>query len=62
LNNIIGYISGRNCLLKQEIEGKIEGKVEEKIKGIEKDQEEDISSYCMTSRKREYTVGLKRKQ
>jgi hypothetical protein len=32
LNNNIGYILGRDCLLKQEIEGKIEGKAGEKIK------------------------------
>jgi len=33
------------------------GKIKEKIKGIGKDQEEDVSSYCMTLRKDEYTVS-----
>jgi len=47
----------RNCLLKQDIEGKKEGKIKEKIKVIGKDQEEDVSSYCMTLRKGEYTVS-----
>jgi hypothetical protein len=28
-----------------------------KIKGIGKDQEEEVTSYCMTLRKGEYTVS-----
>jgi hypothetical protein len=43
----MGHLLPRNCLLKH-IEGKIEGK------GVE---DEDISSYWMTLRKREDTVN-----
>jgi len=46
----------RNCLLKHNIERKKVGKIEEKIKGTGEDQKEDVSSYCMTLRKSEYTV------
>ena len=48
-----GYILRSNYLLIHNIEGKIE----EKIKGTGEDQEEDVSSYCMTLRKLEYTVS-----
>jgi hypothetical protein len=48
--NWIGHILRRNCLLKHVIEGKIEGKME-----VLKDEEEDVSSYWMTLRKREDT-------
>jgi hypothetical protein len=46
-DNSIGYTLHRICLLKHDIEGKIE----EKVKCIGKDEEEDVSSYCMTLRK-----------
>jgi hypothetical protein len=40
---LFGYILGRNCLPKRVIEGKIEG---------QEDDEEELSSYQMTLRKR----------
>jgi hypothetical protein len=46
--NWIGHILRKNCLLKHVIEGKIEQKLQE-------DEEEDVSSYWMTLRKREDT-------
>jgi replicative superfamily II helicase len=49
--NWIGHILRRNCLLKHIIEGKIEARLE--VRG--EDQEEDVSSYWMTTRKGEYT-------
>jgi hypothetical protein len=42
--NWIDHILYRNCLLKHVIEGKIEGR---------EDEEEDVTSYWMTSRKRD---------
>jgi hypothetical protein len=39
---------GRNCLLKQVIDGKIKGSIE-----VMEDEEEDVSSYRMTLRKLE---------
>jgi hypothetical protein len=44
--NWIGHILCRNCLLKHVIEGKLEER-------IERIEEEDVSSYWMTLRKRE---------
>jgi hypothetical protein len=54
--NWIGHILRRNCLLKHVIEGKLEGRIE-----MREDEEEDVSSYWMTLRKREDTGNLKRK-
>jgi len=45
--NWIGHILPRNCLLKHIIEGQIEERKE-----VTGNEEEDVSSYCMTSRKR----------
>jgi hypothetical protein len=42
----MGHILPRNCLLKHVTEGKIKGK---------KKEEENIGSYCLASRKKEYT-------
>jgi hypothetical protein len=50
--NWIGHILRRNCLLKHVIEGKLEGRIE-----MREDEEEDVSSYWMTLRKRENTVN-----
>ena len=50
--NCIGHIMRRNCLIRQVIEGKIQGR-----EGVNKDDEEDVSSYWMTLRKREDTVN-----
>jgi hypothetical protein len=47
----------RNCLIKHVIEGKIEGRIE-----VMEDEEEDVSCYRMTLRKREDTGDWKRKQ
>jgi hypothetical protein len=44
--NWIGYILSRNCFLEHFIEGKWKG---------QKDEEEEVSSYLMTLRKREET-------
>jgi hypothetical protein len=49
-DNWIGYILRRNCLLKHVIEGKLEGRTE--MTGSE---EEDVSGYCMSLKKREDT-------
>jgi uncharacterized protein YnzC (UPF0291/DUF896 family) len=46
--NWIGHILRRNRLLKHVIQGKLEGRIEGK-----KDEEEDVSSYWITLRKRE---------
>ena len=54
--NWIGHILCRNCLLKHAIEGEIEGRME-----MKEDEEEDVSSYYMTLRKREDTGNGKRK-
>jgi hypothetical protein len=48
--NWIGSILRRNCLLKHAIEGKLEGRIE-----MVGDEEEGVSSYWMTLRKREDT-------
>ena len=48
----IGKILRRNCLLKQDIEGK----QKEGQKCLE-DDEEELGSYCMTLSKREDTVN-----
>jgi hypothetical protein len=49
--NWIGHILCGNCLLKYVTERKVEGRI-----GRE-DEEEDVSSYWMTVRKREDTVN-----
>jgi len=46
----------RNCLLKHVIAGNIEGRIE-----IIEDEEEDVSCYRITLRKREGTGDWKRK-
>ena len=48
--NWIGHILGRNCLLKQVIEGKIKGEMEVTRR------EEDVGNYWMTLRTGEDTV------
>jgi hypothetical protein len=48
--NWIGHILPRNCPLKHVIEGKLKGRIE-----MTEDEGEDVSSYWMTLRKREYT-------
>jgi hypothetical protein len=42
----------RNCLIKHIIEGKIEGRIQ-----VTEDDEEDVSSYWITVRKRDDTVN-----
>ena len=48
--NRIGHILRSKCLLKHGVEGKIKGR---------EDVQEDVSSYCITLRKREDTGSLK---
>jgi len=47
--NCIGQILCKNCLLKHVIEGKIDRRVK-----MKEDEEEDVSSYLITLRKREH--------
>jgi hypothetical protein len=56
LHGIIGHILHRNCLLKYVVGGETEGGRKQR-----EDEEEDISSYLMTLKKREDTGNLKRK-
>jgi hypothetical protein len=49
--NWIGHILRRNCILQRVTEGKIKGRIE-----VKEDEEEDIGSYWMTSRKGEDTL------
>ena len=49
--NWIGHILGRNCLLKQVIEGKIKGERE-----VTRRVEEDVGNYWMTLRTGEDTL------
>ena len=53
--NWIGHSLHRNYLLKHVIEVKIEGRIE-----VKTDEEEDVSSYWITLRRREYTGTRKR--
>ena len=46
-----GHIMRKNCLLKHVIQRMIEGRI---------DEEEDVSSYCITLRKRKDTGNCKR--
>ena len=55
--NWIGHILRMNRLLKRVIEGKVEGKIE--VMGV--DEEEDVSSYSMSLRKRDDAENRKRK-
>jgi hypothetical protein len=48
--NWIGHILRINCLMKHAIEGKLEGRIE-----MTGRRGEDVSSYCMTLRKRKDT-------
>ena len=53
--NWFGHIWRRNCLLKHAIDGHIDGRMKWR-----EDDEEDLSSYWITFRKREGTVNWKR--